>query len=201
MTETKRGRPRNRAAQQAILLASYELLLQEGFKNVTVEKIAERAGVSKATIYKWWPNKAAVVMDGFLNAAAQRMPVPDTGSVLEDVRLHAANLCRFMVSPEGAIIAALIGEAQVDAVLAEAIRSRYICPRREEAAAIIKRGADRGELGGGLDPALGVDVVYGPLFYRLLVTGEPLDEAAVARLVEAAFGGLAASGRSDKPGR
>ncbi|SFJ70532.1 transcriptional regulator, TetR family [Paenibacillus sp. UNC496MF] len=201
MTETKRGRPRNRAAQKAILLASYELLLQEGFKNVTVEKIAERAGVSKATIYKWWPNKAAVVMDGFLDAAAQRMPVPNTGSVLEDVRLHAANLCRFMVSPEGAIIAALIGEAQVDAVLAEAIRSRYIRPRREEAAAIIRRGADRGELGEGLDPALGVDVVYGPLFYRLLVTGEPLDESAVARLVEAAFGGLAALGRSDKSGR
>ena len=63
----KRGRPRNIETQKAILSASYELLLESGFKAVTVDKIADRAKVSKATIYKWWPNKAAVVMDGFLS--------------------------------------------------------------------------------------------------------------------------------------
>lgn len=70
----KRGRPRNVEAQKSILSASYELLLENGFQAVTVDKIAERAQVSKATIYKWWPNKAAVVMDGFLHAATARYP-------------------------------------------------------------------------------------------------------------------------------
>ncbi len=73
--QVKRGRPRNVETQKAILTASYELLLEDGFETVTVDKIADRAKVSKATIYKWWPNKAAVVMDGFLSAAAARLPL------------------------------------------------------------------------------------------------------------------------------
>ena len=94
----KRGRPRNMETQNAILTASYELLLEHGFGTVTIEKIAERAQVSKATIYKWWPNKGAVIMDGYMSAATARLPVPDTGSVLEDIRIHASNLVRFLTS-------------------------------------------------------------------------------------------------------
>jgi AcrR family transcriptional regulator len=187
---SKRGRPRNPITQKSILVASYELLLIYGFKGVTVEKIAERAGVSKATIYKWWPNKAAVVMDGFLDAATDRLPVPDSGNVFEDVLTHATNLCRFMVSQEGHIIATLIGEGQVDPILMEACRIRYILPRRSEALTILQKGMERGTLRQGLDLTICVDLIYGPLFYRLLVTGEPLHDMFVKQLVEAAFYGL-----------
>lgn len=106
----KRGRPRNLETQHAILNTSYELLLEHGFGAVTIEKIAEQAQVSKATIYKWWPNKAAVVMDGFMHAASARLPIPDTGKVTEDILLHVSNLVRFMTSREGQIITELIGE-------------------------------------------------------------------------------------------
>ncbi len=185
-----RGRPRNPITQTSILTASYELLLESGFKGVTVEKIAERAEVSKATIYKWWPNKAAVVMDGFLAAATNRLPVPDTGSVFEDVLIHATNLCRFMESQQGRIIAEIIGEGQQDKVLMEACRSRYIHPRRSEAVMMMSRGIERGELRKELDLAICVDLLYGPIFYRMLVTGEPLRDEFVKQLVEAAFRGL-----------
>ncbi|SDC11931.1 transcriptional regulator, TetR family [Paenibacillus sp. UNCCL117] len=188
----KRGRPRNVETQKSILSASYELLLENGFGAVTVEKIAERAGVSKATIYKWWPNKAAVVMDGFLSAASARLSLPDTGSVFNDILVHATDLARFLTSREGEIIKELIGEGQFDPGLAEAYRTRYFHPRRVEAKQIVERGVQRGELKKNLDIEVSIDLIYGPIFYKLLVIGDHLDDAYVKHIVENAFGGIRA---------
>lgn len=185
----KRGRPRNIETQKAILSASYELLLESGFKAVTVDKIADRAKVSKATIYKWWPNKAAVVMDGFLSAAA-RLPVPDTGSALTDILTHATSLGSFLISREGTIITELVGEGQFDSKLAEEYRARYFHPRRLQAKQLLEKGIKRGELKENLDVDLSIDLIYGPIFYRLLVTGEKLDESYVHDLVINAFEGI-----------
>lgn len=186
----KRGRPRNVETHSSILAASYELLLESGFGTVTVEKIAERAQVSKATIYKWWPNKAAVVMDGFLSAAAARLPVPDTGTVFQDILEHATNMARFMTSREGSILLEIIGEGQVDSALAEAFRTRYIQPRRQEVRDMLDRAVQRGELKKSLDIALLTDLLYGPIFYRLLVTGDRIDEDYVEQLVTHVFKGI-----------
>lgn len=186
----KKGRPRNMETQSSILSASYELLLESGFGAVTVEKIAERAQVSKATIYKWWPNKAAVVIDGFLSAATARLPVPDTGSVFDDILEHAANMTRFMTSREGSIFLEIIGEGQVDSALAEAFRTRYIQPRRLEVRNIMNRGLQRGELEQNLDIALCTDLIYGPIFYRLLVTGDPIDKKYVEQIITHVFNGI-----------
>lgn len=190
--QRKRGRPRNVETQKSILSASYDLLLEDGFGTVTVEKIAERAGVSKATIYKWWPNKAAVVIDGFLAAAAERLPIPDTGSAFQDLLIHATNVTRFMLSREGKVIAELIGEGQFDAGLAEAYQTRYIHPRRLEARQLLERGVRNGELKGNLDIELSIDLIYGPIFYRLLVTGGLLDDVYIQNLVHSAFQGIKA---------
>ncbi|MEF2965481.1 TetR/AcrR family transcriptional regulator [Paenibacillus sp. M1] len=188
---TKRGRPRNVETQKAILSAAYDLLLETGFAAVTVEKIAERAGVSKATIYKWWPNKAAVVLDGYLSAANARLPLPDTGDMFEDILLHAANLTLFLTSREGKIISEIIGEGQLDPGLAEAYRTRYFHPRRQEGRQLLERGVKRGELRDDMDIGICIDLIYGPIFYRLLLTGEPLDDAYVRQLVTLAFEGIA----------
>lgn len=189
----KRGRPRNVEAQKSILAASYELLLENGFQAVTVDKIADRAGVSKATIYKWWPNKAAVIMDGFLNAATARLPVPDTGSASDDIVTHATNLTRFLTSREGAIITELLGEGQFDTGLAEAYRTRFFRPRRQEARSLLEKGIQIGELKKDLDVEICIDLIYGPIFYRLLVTGEPLDEHYVQTIVMNALDGIRAT--------
>lgn len=189
----KRGRPRNVETEKAILAASYDLLLENGFGAVTVEKIAERAGVSKATIYKWWPNKAAVVMDGFLSAASARLPVPATDSVLQDILDHAKNVTRFMTSPEGQIIKELIGEGQFDSGLAEAYQTRYIQPRRLEARQLLERGVQEGKLKQDLDIELSIDLLYGPIFYRLLVLGDRMDDEYVEKLVSYSFAGICRS--------
>lgn len=186
----KRGRPRNVEAQKSILSASYELLLEHGFQAVTVDKIADRAQVSKATIYKWWPNKAAVVMDGFLHAATARLPVPDTGTTFDDVLLHATNLAMFLISREGTVITELLGEGQFDAGLAEGYRARFFRPRRLEARGLLEKGIQRGELKNDIDVGVCIDLIYGPIFYRLLVTGDPLDESYVKQLVTSAFEGI-----------
>ncbi len=107
--QSKRGRPRDEGTHKAILSATYDLLLENGFDAVTVDKIAERAKVSKATIYKWWSNKVAVIMDSFLSTATDRLPVPDTGSTVQDILTHATNLARFLTSREGTVIKELIG--------------------------------------------------------------------------------------------
>ena len=186
----KRGRPRNIETQHSILRASYDLLFEYGFAAVTVEKIAERAGVSKATIYKWWPNKAAVVIDGYLSAASERLPVPDTGNVFTDLLIHATNLTRFLVSDEGKIITQLIGEGQFDAGLAETYQSRYFQPRRNETRHIIERGVQRKELRSDVSTSLCIDLIYGPIFYRLILTGEPLNDHFVSEIVKMAFQGI-----------
>lgn len=188
--QAKRGRPRSAETQESILLAAYELLLEEGFAAITIEKMAERAKVSKATIYKWWSNKAAVVMDGFMSAATERLPVPDTGVVFDDILTHAANLTRFLTSREGRIITQLLGEGQFDVALAESYRIRYFQPRRLEARKLIERGIQRGELQGNLDIEICIDLIYGPIFYRLLVTGDELNEDYIRQLVTTAFKGI-----------
>lgn len=188
--QKKRGRPRNVETQKAILTTSYELLLEHGFEGVTVEKIAESAKVSKATIYKWWPNKAAVVMDSYLSLATSRLPIPDTGSVFKDILIHSTNLTRFLTSDEGIVIKELIGGGQFDSGVAEEYRTRYFQPRRLEARQLMERGIQRGELKKELDIEFSTDIIYGPIFYRLLITGDKLDDEYMESVVRFAFEGM-----------
>lgn len=184
------GRPRSEETKKAILTASYELLLEKGFIAVTVEGIAERAGVSKATIYKWWPNKAAVVLDGYFAATESMLLVPDTGSTREDLFIQVNNLASFITSSKGKVITELIAEGQFDKNIADEYRIRYFNPRRLISRNIIERGILRGELKKDLDLELSIDMIFAPLFYRLLITGETVDSAFVNSLISYALMGL-----------
>ncbi|MGN6713605.1 TetR/AcrR family transcriptional regulator [Anaerocolumna jejuensis] len=188
--EKKVGRPRSEETKKAILTASYELLLENGFNTITVEGIAERAGVSKATIYKWWPNKAAVVLDGFFAATESMLQVPDTGSVCEDLFIQVNNLAAFITSPKGKVITELIAAGQFNANIAEEYRVRYFNPRRLISQHILERGMQRGELKNDLDMELSIDLIFAPLFYRLLITGETVDSAFVKSLISHALTGM-----------
>jgi len=188
--EKKLGRPRSVKTKEAILFAAYELLLENGFGATTIEKIAERAGVSKATIYRWWPNKAAVVMDAFFDAAVVRLPIPDTGSTINDMIIQVNNLAKFLISREGRIINEIIAEGQFDQKLAEAYRTIYFKPRRLDSRYILERGISRGELKDDLDIELVIDLIFGPLFYRLLITGDMVDETFIKNLINYAFKGI-----------
>jgi AcrR family transcriptional regulator len=188
------GRPRSERAHRAILQAANDLLESEQFAAVTVEAIAERAGVSKATVYRWWPNRAAVVMDGFLSIVSSQVPFPHTGRAREDIRIHMRRLAEAFSGKIGSTVAALIAEGQSDPELAEALRSRWLSVRREEAREILELGTERGELRDDIDPEVAVDVLYGPIYYRLLVGHAPLDNDFADALADHVFAGLAARG-------
>jgi AcrR family transcriptional regulator len=169
------GRPRSEHARAAILRAAIELLQSNGFSAMSVDAIAARAGVGKATIYRWWPNKAAVVMDAFLADTAPGMPFPDTGSTREDLRRQMRSVIRLFNTPAvGGPFVALIGESQHDPALAAALRERFVASRRAAAKEVLRRGVERGELRPDLDLEVAMDALYGPLYYRLLVSGQRL---------------------------
>jgi AcrR family transcriptional regulator len=188
------GRPRSERAHRAILQAANELLESEGFAAVTVEAIADRAEVSKATVYRWWPNRAAVVMDGFLSIVSSEVPFPHTSRAREDIRIHMRRLAEAFSGKIGRTVAALIAEGQSDPELAEALRSRWLSVRRTEAREILELGIERGELREDLDPEVAVDVLYGPIYYRMLVGHAPLDDDFADALADHVFAGLAARG-------
>jgi AcrR family transcriptional regulator len=200
MTETSttaRGRPRSERATTAILAAARELLEEQGLRRLSVDAIAARAGVSKATIYRWWPSKAAVVMDAFLAGAGPRMPFPDTGSAREDLRRQLRSVIRLFNEPKtrGPFIA-LIAESQHDIELARALRERFIASRRAAAREVFTRGMARGELRDDLDVEIAIDALYGALYYRLLVSGEALRPRYADALLDQLYQALAAAPRS-----
>ncbi len=188
-----RGRPRSEKARWAILLAAGELLERDGFAAVTMEKIAERAGVSKATIYRWWPNKAAVMTESFLELAIPDVSPVDTGSVREDLRLRLRGLAHVLAGRSGRFITVLIAESQTDSEMAEALRTHWIAARRRETRPLLRRGIDRGELRSDLDLEVAIDALYGPVYWRMLTGYAPLSDDFVDRLVEHVMVGLCAS--------
>lgn len=185
-----KGRPRSEKTEKAILAAAYELLLEKGFQSVTIEGIAKQAGVSKATIYKWWPNKAAVVAESFFAAIEEHFSAPDTGSVEEDLFIQIKNLSSFLETDKGRIITELIAEGQYDPDVANAYRTRYFQPRRSVSRKILERGVERGELKKDLNLELSIDLIYSPLFYRLLITGEEITPSFLKDLVSYALKGI-----------
>jgi AcrR family transcriptional regulator len=190
MLDKKLGRPRSEKTKSDILNASYDLLIEKGFAEITVEKIAEKANVSKATIYKWWPNKAAVVMDAFLNAINLDLPVPDTGSTMEDMFLQVDNFVKFLTSKKGSVLTEIIAEGQYDSKLADIYRMAYFTPRRNISKQILERGISRGELREELNLEVSIDLIWAPVFYRLLITGEKIDAAFIKAIINYAFEGI-----------
>src|SRR5437764_11266208 len=140
------GRPRSEDARKAILRSTLKLLQETGFPDLSIEAIAADADVGKATVYRWWPNKAALVADAFSSSADEELRFPNTGSVRDDVAIQMKHLVRVLRGRRGRIVAALIGGGQSDPELIQAFRERFMMPRRQEAYGILRRGIARGEL-------------------------------------------------------
>ncbi|OBA92594.1 TetR family transcriptional regulator [Mycobacteriaceae bacterium 1482268.1] len=187
------GRPRSEESRAAVLRATSELLHEVGLRAMTTEEIASRSGASKATIYKWWPNKYAVAIDAFLTEMMAESHDPDTGSAREDLATVMRGVLRFYTGPSGRVFAQLIGEAQADPSVLQDLRSNLVDSRRELFRTIWDRGVDRGELRGDLDPEAAIDLVIGPALYRLMIGHAPLTDRAADALVDAAIRGLAGS--------
>jgi AcrR family transcriptional regulator len=180
MVDRPRGRPRSAAAHQAILDAALAELEQRGYAALTVEGIASRAGVGKQTIYRWWPSKADVVLDALLDLASTRIVVPDEGSLSDD--LIAFLRATFRQRGQRPVLIGLMAEAILDPAFATQFRDRFLFSRRGALRSILRRAAERGEVATELDLELLIDVVYGVLWYRLLLDHAPISEAAGQQL-------------------
>jgi AcrR family transcriptional regulator len=165
----KRGRPRSERAREAILAAAAEMLLARGLVAVSMESVAERAGVSKATIYRWWPTKEALALDALYHDWDVTAGVPDTGSLRRDLLALLRPWARLVSSrPYAPVIGMLVAKANTDPAFAEEYMTRLVKPRRDRARAIFERAIERGEIGGGIPVAVAIDLLYGPIYHRLL---------------------------------
>ena len=187
-----RGRRPSFEVRNEVLEAAAELLFAEGMGAFTIEKVANRSGASKMTIYKWWPSKGALALDGYFHKVEPQLAFPDTGDIAADLRaqLHAFHGV-IRDGPAGRVIAELIGQAQSDPELKAAYLQRYSSPRRALAVASMEKAKERGQLRADLDPETVVDQLWGACYHRLLLPDQPLTDQFVDALVDNLFGGIA----------
>jgi AcrR family transcriptional regulator len=186
----RRGRPRSRSTEKAILQAASEIVMASALAGMTIEGVAERAGVGKASIYRRWPSKGALAFDAVADTILATQRTPDTGTLEGDLREVARNWVRGSNDPLGGrTVAQLIGELQSDLDLAAFWPDRFVHRLRRERMPIIDRAVARGEIPPASNREVIMDLLYGPLYHRYLNRHLPLDSAfadAVARMVAAA---------------
>lgn len=172
-----RGRPRSEECHRAILSATVELLNELPYGEVTMEAIAARAACAKQTLYKWWPNKARLAMEAWAAKMILAVPIVDDGPVEANLMRMMRTLCRVLSQPAMAqTMSGLMAEAQTNPELGREFRETYIGPRRAAVAELLTHGIARGELRADIDTQLVLDMMFGPLWYRLLLRNAPLDD-------------------------
>ena len=194
------GRPRGDAAgsHSAILDAVHDLLLETSVRDLTMEAVARRARVSKPTLYKWWPSKAALVFNMFHERLDRDGRMPDAATVEAVLRARMTHLVRAFNGPFGKVMAELIAEGQSDPVVLRELHDRHIGPRRAATIADIERGMASGEFASSANPELLVDAIFGPMYYRLLLRLTPLTEEYGGELIDQVLHGapVASTGSS-----
>ncbi len=185
-----RGRPRSVKADKAILRAAAELLEEEGYDRLTMEAIAHRAGVGKATIYRRWSNKADLVVD-VITAAFEAYPIADTGNTREDLHMMSQRSLKILDGRVGRIMQAVGSELGRNPALAEVVRASLMEPRREALRTIVRRGMERGDIRADVDPDLVLDALVGAIYYRIQTADQSPTPADAEALVDLLFRGMA----------
>jgi AcrR family transcriptional regulator len=182
----RRGRPRSAAAasHDAILGAVYDLLHEKSVRDLTIEEIARRAGVGKPTIYKWWPSKAALVMDMLDEHILEDLPAPGARSAEEAIRGAVTKLVRRFNGFPGKVAMEILAEGQSDPGVLQEYWDRYLSKRRAVATEVIERAQASGEFRKDIDAQVLIDMIFGPIYYRRLVRHQKLDERFGDELVD-----------------
>ena len=179
-------RPGGRAerVRAAVLKAAGELLNELGYDKMTVEDVAMRAGVHKTTVYRRWPTKADLTADAAALHSADNVPIPDTGSLVEDLRMLAREVVANIGTDAGSRRSRSIAAAAAASdELAEAMHG-FWAHRLALSAEVVERAIERGELPASADANLIIETVIGPLWIRLLLTGEPITEQLADQVVD-----------------
>lgn len=184
------GRPRNTALQRKILKIALEQVFASGFRAVSIESIAAAAGVGKTTIYRRWPNKAAVIMDAFLQEVEPNTVFPPKERAIDSLRAQLLSQAKVFRGKYGVLIRALLGEAQLDTDMRDAFRNRWIMPRRRTLRSVVERAMAQGDFRGDIDPEYAMDMLYAPIYYRLLIGSGPISGSFVNGLLEQVSRGI-----------
>jgi AcrR family transcriptional regulator len=193
----RRGRPRSESARRAILRAARELLDEGGLLSITMEGVAARAGVGKPTVYRHWSNRYEVAMEALMEATraaeAPRRATMPLQALAE--QLHA--LAGLFTSATGRNVAAVLVSGYGETELSKAFRLYFIEARRDEGRALLTRAVAAGLIRAGVDLEVALDLIYGPIFYRLAIAHAPIDAGFVDALLGEVFAGIAVH----RPGR
>jgi AcrR family transcriptional regulator len=186
-----RGRPRSERSHRAILDAANEILGESGFVDLTIDEVAQRAGVSKATIYRRWPTKGMLVFEAFSADFLAKQPLPDTGSLRGDLLAALRGWIRVVKGTvTGRTLVGLIAEVQRDPELAEIWRERFIGPVRAQHRIMIDRSIARGDVAPDVDADVLLDLIYGAAYHRLLQSHLVLSDRFAQAVVDTVIGGV-----------
>jgi AcrR family transcriptional regulator len=185
------GRPRSAEADLSILEAATSILAERGLAGMSMEEVAARAGVGKATVYRRWPSRGALALDAFMSEFRSQLSLPDTGTLRGDLLVALRAWSRAVTKTRaGRMLAGLIAEAQRDPQLATAWRQRVFEPLRAQHKALVERAARRGEIPAGTDADVVLDMVFGAAYHRLLQGHLPLTDRFDRQVVDLVMDGL-----------
>lgn len=194
------GRPRDERADEAIIAAALELLGERGVYRFRMDDVAARAGVGKATIYRRYFSKEQLVAAA-VGALVSEIALPDSGRTRDDLLSLMRDAVAVYSRPQAAgLMASLVEAMRRDDDLASAVREGFLRARRDALKRVLERGVERGDLDPGLDLELALDVLGGPLFYRLLITGGPIDEQLAQGVVDLILVGFGTPEDHDQKG-
>lgn len=186
------GRPRSERANQAILDAARDLLVEEGFTRLRLEHVATRAGVGKGTIYRRWPSKEALTLELVLGLAGPHLDIADVGDTRAELEAAVRNpLDAIAATSWGPVIRAMLSQIAGNPSIGDPFRARIVAHRRAEVARVIERGIARGDLRPDADPTIATELLVGPVYFRLVFGGR-LDAEFARRIAAAVFAAFAA---------
>jgi len=168
-TPLPRGRPRDQAVRIAVLDAAFALLRDRGYPSMAIEAVAARAGVGKATIYRWWPDRASLAVEAFFEATQGQLAFPDTGSAEGDFRSQIHEVAALLRGPVGQGFAAMIAASRDDPAIRRALAERWVMPRRRWGQARMHRAVEDGEAPASLDIDAALAALYSPIYAPLLL--------------------------------
>jgi AcrR family transcriptional regulator len=172
----KKGRPRSQKSKTAILKATNSLLLHSSVQELSIEAIAKKAKVGKTTIYRWWPNKTAVVMDALISQPGLQSPLPTPKDNTDAIVMQLDKLIRMLASKNGETIAQLFSEAQADTKAQKIFAGTFLTPLIDAIEFSIEQGIKHKEFRASLDTSMAVDILCGPIFFRLMSRPHELND-------------------------
>jgi AcrR family transcriptional regulator len=195
------GRPRSAEAQRAVLDAARGLFEERGYSAATIDAVAARSGVAKTTIYRWWPNRASLLVEVLAEVHTAAVPLPASGEPLRAIVGELRDAAGAANGLTGKLLTALLGEAQHDPEVRAELLEGLFYPRRATTARVIRRAQEKETIRSDVPPDIAADLLFGPLFYRMLVRHRPVTKAFMMQVFRYAMDGLRAKPTSRRARR